>query len=256
MRLRFAGRARLRQDGRQLVLVERRRGNNGGRANATQDEQQARSNAGTGDADPCRGDRTVPRLVERRHHPPFELAWTGHSYRQCRCCASVQRIGNLEQVTGVRAGLGARGDHTVIAGQFALDSQTMGCPPDQGVEPVDGTCDLRGYLGQTVVSGHVRELVPKHGSPPVGAPGVGHCRHHDRGTAGSECHRHVQVEGAEKGHGASHAQVRFTLREQIRPLRVGDCCSPAAQPANGRVLHRQANEHRGADQCVDPYGDR
>ena len=77
---------------------------------------------------------------------------------------------DVEQVSGVSGRPHAAGQDQVVARSFTLHAQTPGGQPHQGIEPVQGTRDLRQQSSPGVATLNVGELVQQDRSQLLVAP--------------------------------------------------------------------------------------
>ena len=63
---------------------------------------------------------------------------------------------------GVVLPINAQIEYGIITGAFAFEIKTIASNPEEGIEPVDDTRDLRQDLEQPVTAAHVSEFVSEH----------------------------------------------------------------------------------------------
>ena len=85
---------------------------------------------------------------------------------------SAPRAASFEQIdeaSGVGAGIARRGQHGIVAGHLALQRKARIDPPDSGMEEEQSTDGLLEKVGPVVVAAQVRQLMDHDGPQFVGA---------------------------------------------------------------------------------------
>ena len=129
---------------------------------------------GEGQGDGRQGHRhaaTVELVAEHGDEAAFERRLAGHGEPAgVRPAGGREPRDDIEEVSGVRGWPHAVGQDQVVARSFTLHAQTPGGQPHQGIEPVQGTRDLRQQSSHGVATLHVGELVQQDRSQLLVAP--------------------------------------------------------------------------------------
>ena len=199
-----------------VLHVERHRHHGG--LDARKRQQHGHGQCDTGDVAAQSRHRAIAGGVEHGQHAAFELSGPRHAHDERRRPIRAQRIGELEQVAGVLAGLLAGAQHAVVARQLSLDPQASGHPPGARMHPVQRAHDGRQHLREAIAPRDVRQLVQDHGPAPVECPRVGDRGNQDGMPAGANSHRHRLFAAPQQAHGDGDAQTARAFVQQPQPV--------------------------------------
>ena len=192
--------------------------------------------------------------VEDREQPPFQLRAPRHGdRRQRRPPCWLMGARDCEQMVGVGGRLRPVANDRFVASAFPLNPQRAGREPDEWVEPVDGTGDVRHELRRAVVPPHMVELVQQHDPLPGGRPdgaGVGH--QHNRAEPAPR-HRHHRAGAAQNSDRSGQPDPTAQLADQSLPLAVTWGRGATAKPL--RRHHAETDSEEQHDDTDNPEPD-
>ena len=135
---------------------------------------------------------------------------------------------DLQQMRSVIDGVGARREHQIIGGAFALAEECAPGAPRQRIPPVERQGRPRQKVGGGIAAAHMRELVQQHDPAAVFTPIRGARGHQHGGPQHAEGHRHARRVSPGRRH-LGDAEVarqrRRPARSKRRGLRCGACAT-------------------------------
>ena len=188
--------------------------------------------------------RSIARRIQHREHASFNLSPARHGDDERRRPIAAQRVGQLQQVLGILAGVRAGSQDAIVAGQLPFHAQAPRDPPHAGMDPVDGARRGGHQLREAIVAGDVRQLMEQDGAPPILGPRVGDGRNQDGRPPDAERHRHAALEAPQQPHRTPHAHLRGTLEQELCPFRIADVNGASREPANHPLFVRQPDQEK------------
>ena len=122
------------------------------------------------------------------------------------------------------------------------DRQCARRKPDERIEPVDSTGNVRHELRRAVVPFHVVELVEQHNPLPGGRPCVAHRRHQHHWPRPPPRHRHRRGTATQDPDRTGQPDPAGELGRQSRPLTVMWTFGAPPDTPRGRDAHTDSKE--------------
>src|SRR5262245_38924438 len=118
---------------------------------------------------------------------------------------------------GVLGCLHSPTEHRIVAGMFALLTQTAAAQPDEWVEPMNDAEDFSCELHRAVPSADVRELVSQDDAPAIVVPRVDIRGEDDRRSQHAADHEDRRIVALQEGDWPSYRTAAQQLVSRLAP---------------------------------------